>query len=140
MRRYIRHPVDIPIEVSRSAARNYVHGENVSLGGLAFRCTDPLDSGEIVQIRIPFLQPSFETKARVAWCTVCDDGYELGVEFLDTDDAFRARMAEQVCSIESYKKAVYEEQQRTLSTEEAALEWIAKYAAQFPGSAHDDMH
>ena len=140
MRRYIRHPVDIPVEVSRLMSHSDAHSENVSIGGLALRCSDPLDSGQIVHIRIPFLQPSFETKARVAWCTECDDGYEVGVEFLDTDDAFRARMAEQVCSIESYRKAVYEDERRTLSMEEAAMEWIAKYASQFPGTTHDDRH
>ena len=43
-------------------------------------------------------------------------------------------MVEQVCYIESYKKVVYETEGRQLTTEEAAMEWIRKYASQFPGS------
>lgn len=36
----------------------------------------------------------FESVAKVAWCRETEHGYELGVEFLDQDDAFRARMVE----------------------------------------------
>ena len=47
---------------------------------------------------------------------------------------FRARMVEQVCHIEQYKHQVLKKEGRKLSGEEAALEWIQKYAPQFPGS------
>jgi hypothetical protein len=43
-------------------------------------------------------------------------------------------MVEQVCYIENYKKMVYQTEGRQLTTEEAAMEWIGKYASQFPGS------
>ncbi|MCZ7563309.1 MAG: hypothetical protein M5U08_05410 [Burkholderiales bacterium] len=41
-------------------------------------------------------------------------------------------MVEQVCHIEEYRRAVARDEGRTLSTEEAAAEWIAEYAARFP--------
>lgn len=132
MRQFIRHPVDIPIEVSRAAEFLDARSYNVSLGGLALRCGSQLEAGIIVQLRIPSVQPLFETSARVSWCHECDEGFELGVEFLDADDAFRARMVEQVCAIESYKKTVYQTEGRSLSTQEAAMEWIGKHASQFP--------
>jgi hypothetical protein len=135
MRQFIRHPADIPIEVSAgdqlAHAKRHIH--NVSLGGLAFRSDRALEPGIVVEVRFPFVRPMFETKARVVWCNAHEDGFELGVEFLDPEDAFRARMVEQVCYIENYKKVVYQTEGRHLPAEEAAMEWIRKYASQFPG-------
>jgi len=48
-------------------------------------------------------------------------------------------MVEQVCSIESYQKKIYETEGRRLTTEQAAMEWIAKYAAQFPDLGPEAM-
>ena len=141
MRHYIRHPTGIPIEVSRGhqPAPVACHGHDVSHGGLAFRSECGADPGSIVEVRIPLVQPPFETKARVVWCSSRAGGFELGVEFLDRNDAFRVRMIEQVCYIEDYRKAVHESEGRVLTAEEAALEWIHKHAAQFPPGS-DDIH
>jgi hypothetical protein len=65
----------------------------------------------------------------------------VGVQFLDAQAAFRSRMVQQICSIENYRKHVRREEGRTLSTQDAAAEWIAKFAGRFPnpeGSAADD--
>lgn len=45
--------------------------------------------------------------------------------------AFRARMQAQCKKIEQYKDAVFESQGRRLSWDEAALEWIERYAEAF---------
>jgi len=137
MIRFIRHPADIPIEVK--AHGQLVHEThntfNLSASGLAFRCGREFSPGDIVRIRIPFVRPPFEVEARVAWCKAHEGRFELGVEFLDQDDAFLARMVEQVCHIENYQKTIYREEGRLLSPEEAATEWISKFASRFPGSA-----
>jgi hypothetical protein len=134
MRKFIRHPVDIPIEVSTGdwLAHPTRHTYNVSLGGLAFKSDRELKPGIIVEVRIPFVRPMFATKARVIWCRAHEGGFDLGVQFLDPEDASRARMVEQVCYIENYKKMVYQTEGRLLTAEEAAMEWIGKYASQFP--------
>ena len=134
MRQFIRHPTGIPIEVCSSEQRSYTkkHIYNVSLGGLAFYFDQPMSLGKIVNIKIPYVQPAFETKARVVWCSKHEDAYELGVEFLDAEDAFRGRMVEQVCYIEHYKNDVLKTEGRNLSIEEAAQEWINKFASNFP--------
>jgi PilZ domain len=141
MRHFIRHPADIPIEVSAGDqlvhATRHIH--NVSLGGLAFQSDGELEPGIIVEVRIPFVRPMFETKARVVWCSAHEGGFELGVAFLDPEDAFRARMVEQVCHIENYKKVVYQAEGRLLTAEEAAMEWIGKYASQFPDPGPERM-
>jgi PilZ domain len=141
MRQFIRHPADIPIEVSTGdqSADATRHTHNVSLGGLAFQSDRELEPGIVVEVRVPFVRPMFETKARVVWCRAHEGGFELGVAFLHPDDAFRARMVEQVCYIENYKKAVYQTEGRLLTGEEAAMEWIGKYASQFPGSGPEGV-
>ena len=134
MRQFIRHPADIPIEVRRNTWRSAPdpHTFNVSLGGLAFLSPFGLEPGTEVEVRIPCVRPEFETRARVVWCSGEDGAYELGIQFIDAEDAFRARMVEQVCHIEKYKRDVFRDEGRELTTEEAAQEWIAKYAAEFP--------
>ncbi len=139
MRQYIRHPTDIPIEVRSAQADNNLEARsrNVSVGGLAFLSRLPLTPESIIDLRINSVSPPFETRARVIWCLPSGDGakdgsYDVGVSFLDAGDAFTARMVEQVCHIESYRKHVAEAEHRALSSQEAAREWIARFAAAFP--------
>lgn len=135
MRQFIRHPADITIEVDAGDDGHHAsrHSRNIGLGGLAFQSDREMTAGMIIDLRIPLVRPPFETKARVVWCESTEGGYELGVEFLDPDDAFRARMVEQVCHIEDYRKGVARAEGRQLTVEEAAMEWIGKHAADFPG-------
>ena len=67
-----------------------------------------------------------------------DEGYEVGVEFVMPDDEYRARMVEQLCYIEHYKRRVQAREGRELSGEQAAREWIEKYAAHFPDLDGDE--
>ena len=134
MRKYIRHPSDIPIELNvenvSDEQREFLN--NVSLGGLSFHSKVKLDIGSVVSISIPAIQPSFKAKGRVAWCTGGDRYYDIGIEILDKDQVFRTKMVEQICHIEHYKRKVNETEGRKLSGEEAAMEWISKFAANFP--------
>lgn len=136
MRKFIRHPSGIPIEVG--SAGQLVHASrginDIGIGGLAFCCDCALERGMVVEIRIPLVRPPFEMNGRVAWCRERGEFFELGIEFLADDDAFRARMVEQVCYIENYRGQVAATEGRILSSEEAALEWITKFAADFPGA------
>jgi hypothetical protein len=134
-RKFIRHPSDIPIDftVTEDAGSSLQgQAQDVSVGGLAFeadRCPEP---GTVITVRISAVTPPFETRGRVVWCRRLDGKYEIGVEFLETAAAFRARMVEQVCHIERYKQEVLEREGRRLNGGAAAREWIQKYAAEFP--------
>ena len=68
----------------------------------------------------------------MAWCQNEGGQYAVGVQFLDSEEAFRVRMVEQVCHIESYRRDIAEREGRQLTAEEAALEWIGRYASSFP--------
>lgn len=135
MRQFIRHPSDVPIEIQCAPEDGYVrrYTKNVSFGGLAFLSDAALKPESIIALRIPYLRPAFEvTAARVAWCQNEGDQYAVGVQFLDSEEAFRVRMVEQVCHIESYRKDVAQQEGRQLTSEEAAMEWITRYASSFP--------
>ena len=134
MREYIRHPSNIPLEVKitdRPGSRDEFLN-NVSMGGLSFRSQDRLDTGVTITIRIPLLGDYVQVNGQVVWCNKLRDAYEVGVAFMDTEEAFRTRMVEQICHIEQYKNEVWEREHRQLTSEQAAAEWIKKYADTFP--------
>lgn len=105
---------------------------NVSLGGLAFLSHKPLEILQRVRISIPLLQQENYLVGNVVWCEKSDTGYEIGIEFEHSRDVFRLRMIEQICHIEEYRKEVAQQEGRKLSSQEAAKEWISKFAGDFP--------
>lgn len=140
MRAFIRHPSTVPIEI-------YVHGgdvqmnrklSDVSLGGLCCESVSWLETGTMITVRIRLVSPVFEADGRVVWCKEREGGFRVGVEFLNTANGYRVRMVEQVCHIEHYRNEVREHQGRVLEWEDAAQEWISKYASKFPTLGYTD--
>ena len=105
---------------------------NVSLGGLAFISEKPLDLLERVRICIPILDQDNFLVGNVVWCEQVGPSFEIGVEFDNSREVYRLRMIEQICHIEHYRKEVDRVEGRKLSAQEAAREWISKYAGDFP--------
>lgn len=136
MRQYIRHPSDIPIEVQLDEVavdeKDYL--TDISFGGLSFKAKTRVSPGSFIKIRIPLVNPKFEVQAKVAWCRRSREGelFNVGVVFMHSDEAYETRMVEQVCHIEHYKREILEKEGREISSEEAALEWINRYASKFP--------
>jgi hypothetical protein len=135
MRNFIRHPADIPIEIHHAglASPQEKPLHDIGVGGLSLQLDHSLKKGILVDIKIPVSKPPFATKARVVWCEKKGDQFDIGVEFDEEKEAFRTRMVEQVCHIQHYKKEIAEREGRLLDGREAAQEWIAKYAKDFPG-------
>lgn len=134
MRTFIRHPSDIPIELmveeKHSTELDALH--DVSYGGLSFISDESLEKGVHLHIRIDTVQPPFEADGVVVWCHRIKEHYMVGMEFSNKEDVFLVRMVEQICHIEHYKKEVEEQEGRTMTSQEAAIEWINKYADVFP--------
>lgn len=138
-RAFIRHTVNVPLEVKLvpNAPSQNNEGVNISEGGLAFTVDECLPNDSVIALRIPTVSPPFEAQARVAWCRPEGHRFLIGVQFLDANDAFQSRMVQQVCAIENYRR---EEMQkgRSLDSQQAAAEWISKFAGRFPaGDAGD---
>ena len=134
MRAFIRHPSDIPINVSRHSQVTHAVPKlhDVSIGGLCFTTAEAYENGRLVDVVIPHLRPPFSAAGRVVWCGKDGDTYIVGVQFLDANDVFQARMVEQVCHIEQYRAEMIN-QGKDIDIEQAAREWIESYAADFPG-------
>lgn len=135
MRRFIRHPSSVPIvfdviECGRGSGSTELR--NVSRGGVCFFNESPLPIGARVHLEIPIDSPPFEVIGQVAWCHVDEDHFLIGIAFDDKSVAYSVRMVEQVCYIEHYRQWVSQSEGRELSSEQAAKEWVALYAADFP--------
>lgn len=139
-RSFLRHPVDIPIEIEAEDRRQRESRrlKDVSLGGLACRSERPLTIGAGVVVTIPLVTPVFHAPCSVVWCRRHGAHYEVGIRFTQVEDVFAARMVEQVCQIEHYRQEVLRHEGRVLDGEAAAQEWVARYAADFPalGNRH----
>lgn len=133
MRKFFRHSTDIPIAVRVSeGSRCATPLRNLSVGGLCCEADTFIPKGTSIDISIPMENPIYNGQGVVCWCNPKAGGcYEIGVSFSNRDEAFRARMVEQICRIERYKQQVQSNEGRHLSTEEAAKEWVEKYAESF---------
>ena len=105
---------------------------NVGLGGLAFLSSRPFEITERVRVTIPVLEQDNRLTGNIVWCERSGDGYEIGIEFERSRDTYRMRMIEQICHIEHYRGEVERLEGRKLSSQDAASEWIARYAKDFP--------
>lgn len=134
MRQFIRHPADIPIEcrITRLGSGRRHCLKNISQGGLCFQTSNALRRGCIIQITIPVQEPAFEMTGTIVWCRRTNSHYDVGVQFADADTEFLVRMVEQICQIHHYQREVLEKEGRVLSGAEAAAEWVARYAQDFP--------
>lgn len=139
MREFVRHPTDIPVYLvlDGESVGEDTSLINVSQGGVAMRCDFPIERGDLIHINITDVQPVYHGRGVVCWCKPLevrqpgDPHFEVGVCFVDEEEAFQSRMVEQVCQIQHYKNKLESELGREVSSEEAAQEWIVRYAADF---------
>jgi len=144
MRRYIRHPSNVPIDFQLESLTSD-QGYPVNGCGLLFLSHKSVERGSkiLVQISIKDLpncakneladdQGGYEAKGTVVWCKKSAQGYDIAVMFTDPSVLFSLRMVEQACYIEDYRRESLTGEGRVLSSDEAAEEWVQRYAADFP--------
>lgn len=133
MRTYIRHPAEIPVQIKfqTQTLKRFRQVSNVSYGGLAFDSDSYLEPGTQICICIDVVEPCFEAEAIVSYCRAAQGQYQVGAEFIKRDDLYIARMVEQICHIEQYRQLA-EREGRKLTSQQAAAEWISKFASHFP--------
>lgn len=133
-RRFLRHPSDIPISYSlrELVADRSDYLRNIGEGGLCFTSHTAIEPGMCIHIEIPIAEPVFRADGVVVWCRPAHDVFEVGVRFEGVDVEYGLRMIEQICHIEHYRQQILARDGRELSGDEAAMEWIRKYAARFP--------
>jgi hypothetical protein len=105
--------------------------KNLSAGGLSFITNIPVKVGSVVDLIIPCVNPDYQGEGVIVWRrNQQPEGFEVGVRFANDDEYFRMRMVEQVCQIEEYRQQLAEAG-REITSEEAAYEWITRFAADF---------
>ena len=132
MRNYIRHPTSIPIRVeSSSPLVRSAKVCNLSHGGVCFTTDEQLRVGTTIDLSIPYVSPEYKGSGVIVWRKEHQPkGYDVGVKFTSEDEFFRLRMVEQVCRIEDYRDKMCAKG-RELTSEQAALEWIQRFAQDF---------
>lgn len=131
-RKFIRHPVDIEIRLSRASFKGSeeVLISDLGGGGLAVQSETFYKKGTRLIVHIPHVHPPFEAIGVVCWHRILNDQYLIGIRFMDEGSTLRMRMVEQICQIEHCRKQLMAEGKVT-SFEDAAKEWIDKYAEDF---------
>ncbi len=135
-RKYIRHPVQIPIVCRRKEHLEPHQAElhDIGCGGMAFVSTLAFEPGDVISVDYPTLDVR-GLAGEITWSEMLDDGthrHRYGLRFLDSTVFLRARQVEQLCRMEIYRRAQRDEHGRQLSPGDAAMEWIEKTAAHFP--------
>ncbi|WP_438463603.1 PilZ domain-containing protein [Marinomonas sp. PE14-40] len=138
MRRFFRHPTDIPICVRTAivSKEEQCDMKDLSEGGLSCFLYSLIEVGMIVDITITSIDPPYYGQGKIVWAKLCDDNsatprYEVGIKFTDNDEMYKVRMVQQICHIEQYRRRILEEEGRELDSNSAAQEWIQLYAADF---------
>jgi hypothetical protein len=130
----LRHPGGLTVRFQLPSEGQECFGElkDLGLGGLGLYCCEPLVPGLALEVSIVKLGGSISYPATVLWCQGRAPLFEAGVRFARSVDPFRARMLEQICYIEAYRRRIYKLTGRAPSADGAALEWIRKFASRFP--------
>ncbi len=132
-RDFIRHPPGLPISIKESCQRIAEHPYlDEPGGGLCFQTDRQIALRTILEVEIPIAGVSYNFLGKVVWAYPRDKHHEIGLSFGSKAQAFELRMVEQICHIEAYRQRIRADQGRIISSELAAEEWIAKYAAYFP--------
>ena len=132
--RYIRHPRSIPL-VFRTIPREFVRSpappQAQDLGGLRFEALCAVPPGAVLELTVDVRGKTQTFRGTVHWTQPLGRRFEVGLRFTDPEDAFRARMAEQVCHIEAYRQRRSRQSGRAIGVEQAAHAWIRRYAMTF---------
>lgn len=129
--KFVAHPEDIPIHIEEVAHIQDKTLDVDGFGGISYVCDKAYKTGQSVQIKLTEIDPDFCVVGRIFKCEKEDDVFRIFIEFPKKEDCYCVRMIEQLSHIEHYRRQA-KLQGRRLSFNEAAMEWIQKFAASFP--------
>jgi|GEM_PF-1021403 len=128
---FIRHPNDHPLDFWPTEEPHDLDPDLAPRLGMAMACGRHLPYGSVVNLRIGVCGEAYAFRGMVEWIEPQGWLFEVGLRFLTVSEAFQARMVEQICHIETYRRHLLRAG-REVSREHAAAEWIARYAPLFP--------
>jgi len=131
---FIKHPDDQPISLRRlkEPAYNFNAQRYRIAGGVRFSVKESVKPGTFIEIETSIQGRMVSFQGRVIWIKeLSDQSKQLGLVFDNAEEAYRARMIEQLCHIEHYLRSQNAEG-RTLNARHAANEWINQFSPHFP--------
>ena len=130
---FVEHLIDLTLDITQIEAQCFpsISVARVGFVGITYVTLLPCDRGRSVRITLEEIDPNFCVSGRIAWCKKHSDGYHIAIEFPTEEECYCVRMIEQLSQIEHYRRQAKHEGRR-LNYNEAAGEWIQKFAASFP--------
>ena len=134
-RKFERFPIHVSIHIkdTNRHCRAITYSDDLSEGGLAFYALNQVKIGSILEITIGVRERIFKIDVQAVYCAnrPTKRFYRTGVEFKDSTNSFKAKLAEEIVLIKAYQKQLSKETHHRISEDEAAIEWIEKNAALF---------
>jgi hypothetical protein len=127
----IGHPFDQPLTtrcISSSPRNN--QNNSLSVNGIRIHNAENLPSGALIEVCTKVQEKELCFRG-ILLANSEDGSSDALVVFDDHNEAFKARMTEQLCHITSYQNQQHQVG-RELTDQEAAQEWIEKYSPMFP--------
>lgn len=109
---------------------------NTALGGLAFVSVAAMNKVNGAQYETEYSGGNVNNLAEQCRAGPESAGYNVA-QVLSRDEMFRMRMESQCRQIKRYRLQVFRDSGRLLSVDDAALEWIARFAASFDHNTLD---
>jgi hypothetical protein len=130
---FIQHPDTIPARLCVTSGHDTLGMDLIAhgRGGVCVPSVLRYQPGTPLQVRVDVGERELRYDGLVLWRRTRRQRFELGLGFATDAAAFRARMIEQLCYIEAYRRRVMAAGQ-SLDFERAAEQWIARYSDGFP--------
>jgi len=130
---FVAHPKDLPLEITLIEDQPFPVSTEEKLGFVGITClaSQHYECGRSVRVTLEEIDPNFCVTGRIVWCDREVGEYRVAIEFPIKDECYCVRMVEQLSQIEHYRRQA-KTQGRRLNYNEAAAEWIQKFAASFP--------
>lgn len=133
---FIHHPDSIPLDIrlirKQPDETQFINENQNSKLGLSFNTNKQLKPGMHIEISIPLRNDEQKFLGQVVFVRKKDQGYDVGIVLRSQNDAYRARIIEQVCYINCYIQEQQSHSTKLINREQCAYEWISRYAAHFP--------
>ncbi len=139
-RRFIRHPISLPLaykvikpRISQACEDMQAETKNISVGGLSFPAIKPVKTDSMIAISMPFEGKVFNVKAKVVRCDNNPETklYDIAVNFFRLHEAFKVKMIEQIYLISEYRDLLILQSGKGISLEEASRRWVKRFSKRF---------
>jgi len=127
---FVAHPANIPVEASL-LPESLEPCPDSSFWGLRIPSSHPARIYSQISVRFALDHRRIEAVGQVVNCAHTAEGYEVWVRFSSMVECQKARMGEQACQMEYWRRE-QEELGRTLGMDQAYREWLDLYAGTFP--------